>query len=102
MNAYVLANETFYSALIILIFIFSDATPQLNIKVGAGYFLIAAIFFLVMSNIAYIIYNMIRGRDALKADIKKAKEKRAEEERKRAEEEKERKEDEFNSKFLFQ
>lgn len=26
-NAYVLANETFYSALIILIFIFSDATP---------------------------------------------------------------------------
>lgn len=27
MNAFVLANETFYSALIILIFIFSDATP---------------------------------------------------------------------------
>jgi hypothetical protein len=26
-NAYMLANETFYSALIILIFIFSDATP---------------------------------------------------------------------------
>lgn len=26
-NAFVLANETFYSALIILIFIFSDATP---------------------------------------------------------------------------
>jgi hypothetical protein len=36
MNAFVLANETFYSALIILIFIFSDATPQLNIKVMAG------------------------------------------------------------------
>ena len=27
MNGYILANETFYSALIILIFIFSDATP---------------------------------------------------------------------------
>jgi len=27
MNSYILANETFYSALIILIFIFSDATP---------------------------------------------------------------------------
>jgi hypothetical protein len=26
-NSYILANETFYSALIILIFIFSDATP---------------------------------------------------------------------------
>jgi len=36
MNSYILANETFYSALIILIFIFSDATPQINIKTVAG------------------------------------------------------------------
>lgn len=35
-NGYMLANETFYSALIILIFIFSDATPQIYIKVVAG------------------------------------------------------------------
>lgn len=55
-NAFVLANETFYSALIILIFIFSDATPQINIKVIAGIALIVSIFCLVLANIVYIIF----------------------------------------------
>lgn len=62
-NAYMLANETFYSALIILIFIFSDATPQLNIKVIAGVALIIAIFLLVLANIVFIGYIVFKGRD---------------------------------------
>ena len=103
-NAYMLANETFYSALIILIFIFSDATPQLNIKVIAGGALIASIFFLVLANIFFIIYMVAKGRDKLKVAIKEAKIKRIEEEQKEKEEEEERiakkkkEEEEFSSK----
>jgi len=92
MNAYILANETFYSALIILIFIFSDATPQLNIKVVAGVALIVSIFLLVLANLVFIAYTMWRGKARLKEDIKKAKEKRIEEEEKERQEEEERKE----------
>ena len=89
-NAYMLANETFYSALIILIFIFSDATPQLNIKVIAGGALVASIFFLVLANILFIVYIMIKGKDRLKEAIKEAKQKRIEEEEKEKQEEEER------------
>jgi uncharacterized membrane protein len=77
-NAFILANETFYSALIILIFIFSDATPQLNIKVIAGIALIVAIFLLVIANIAFILYSVILGKTKLKASIKHHKQKRVE------------------------
>lgn len=97
-----LANETFYSALIILIFIFSDATPQISIKVTAGIALMASIFFLVLSNIVYIVYNMIKGKEKLKESIKHHKVKRLEqEEQERLEEEerqrkKKEKEEEFS------
>jgi amino acid permease len=103
MNAYILANETFYSALIILIFIFSDATPQINIKVIAGIALVVAIFLLVLANILFIAYNVVRGKDKLKEDIKKAKINRIEQEEKERQEEEERKakkkkeEEEFSS-----
>jgi hypothetical protein len=89
-NAYMLANETFYSALIILIFIFSDATPQLNIKVVAGIALVISIFLLVLANLVFIGYIVYKGRDNLKIAIKEAKEKRIEEEQKEKEEEEER------------
>ena len=72
-NAYMLANETFYSALIILIFIFSDATPQLNIKVIAGGCLVTSIFLLVLANIIFIGYIVIKGKDNLKIAIKEDK-----------------------------
>jgi hypothetical protein len=68
-NSYILANETFYSALIILIFIFSDATPQINIKVIAGISLMVSIFLLVLANLIYIIYNMVKGKQKLKEAI---------------------------------
>jgi len=106
-NAYMLANETFYSALIILIFIFSDATPQLNIKVIAGVALVSSIFLLVLANIAFNIYLMVKGKDRLKESIKEAKLKRIEEEEKERQEEEERKakkkkeEEEFSSKLLL-
>lgn len=83
-----LANETFYSALIIAIFIFSDATPELNIKFGAGVALMASLCLLVVTNVINNIIYMIRGRDKLKRDIKESKLKRAEKEAlERAEEE---------------
>lgn len=91
-NAYMLANETFYSALIILIFIFSDATPQLNIKVIAGAALIASIFLLVLANIVFIGYIVWKGRANLKTAVKEAKIKRLEEEEKERQEELERQE----------
>ena len=108
MNAYMLANETFYSALIILIFIFSDATPQLNIKVIAGGALITSIFLLVLANVAFIIYTVVKGRDRLKLAIKEAKQKRIEEEEKERQEEEERREkkrkeeEEFSSKIYYE
>jgi hypothetical protein len=66
LNNYVLSNETFYSALIIAIFIFSDATPELNIKFGAGVVLMTSIFLLIFANFLMIIVLVYKGRDRLK------------------------------------
>ena len=83
-----LANETFYSALIIAIFIFSDATPELNIKYGAGVCLMTSLVLLVLANVVTNIAYMILGHDKLKKQIKDQKLKRAEKEAlERAEEE---------------
>lgn len=79
-NSYVLANETFYSALIIAIFIFSDATPELNIKFGAGVALMVSLVLLVLSNVITNVVYMIRGRANLKHAIKTQKLRRAEKE----------------------
>jgi hypothetical protein len=65
-NSYVLANETFYSALIIAIFIFSDATPELNIKIGAGVALMSSLILLILANLIMNIAQVYYGRDALK------------------------------------
>ncbi len=90
-NSYVLANETFYSALIIAIFIFSDATPERNIKFGAGCALISSLILLVVSNILTNLVYMIRGPEKLKQDIRESKLKRAEKEALERAEEEERK-----------
>jgi len=66
LNSYVLANETFYSALIIAIFIFSDATPELEIKFGAGVALIVSLILLVVANVVMNIYTVLRGPAKLK------------------------------------
>jgi len=70
LNNYMLANETFYSALIIAIFIFSDATPELNIKFGAGVVLMSSIFLLIFANFLMVVVLMIKGRAKLKDEIK--------------------------------
>lgn len=98
-NMFVLANETFYSTLVIMVFIFSDATPQIPIKVVAGYILMVSIFLLLAANLVFIGYCMWKGRAQMKDDIKKAKKKRAEQEAKEEEEEKRRKEDEEKDDF---
>ncbi len=65
-----------------------------------------SIFLLVLANIVYIIYNMIKGKQKLKEYIKEAKKKRiAQEEKERLEEEERKrkrkeKEEEFSSKDL--
>jgi hypothetical protein len=89
-NNYMLANETFYSALIIAIFIFSDATPELNIKFGAGVVLIVSIFLLIFANFIMIIILMCKGKAKLKEEIKQAKLRRAEKELMEEEEEEDR------------
>merc|ERR1712153_151291 len=87
LNNYVLSNETFYSALIIAIFIFSDATPELNIKFAAGVVLISSVFLLIFANLVMIIVLMCKGPEKLKEEIKQAKLKRAEKELMEEEEE---------------
>lgn len=90
LNNYVLSNETFYSALIIAIFIFSDATPELQIKVAAAVVLISSVFLLIFANLVMIIVLMCKGPAKVKEDIKTAKLKRAEKELIEEEEEEER------------
>jgi len=90
LNNYVLSNETFYSALIIAIFIFSDATPELPIKFGAGVVLISSIYLLIFTNLCMIVVIVIKGRQNLKDEIKQSKLKRAEKELMEEEEEDER------------
>ena len=91
LNSYVLANETFYSALIIAIFIFSDATPELEIKFGAGVALIVSLILLVLANVVMNVYTVIRGPENLKKSIKESKLRRAEKEALERAEEEERK-----------
>jgi hypothetical protein len=74
----VIANETFYAALLIAVFIFSDATPELNIKFIAGIVLMTSIFLLMFANFIMLIIMIYKGRDKLKAQIREAKLKRAE------------------------
>jgi len=70
LNNYVLSNETFYSALIIAIFIFSDATPELHIKQGAAIVLMTSIFLLIFANFLMIVILFVKGRDKIKEEIK--------------------------------
>jgi len=90
-NNYVLANETFYSALIIAIFIFSDATPELGIKLGAAIVLIVSVNLMIFSNFVMVVIMTYKGRERVKDEIKRAKLRRAEKELMEDEEEEERK-----------
>lgn len=90
LNNYVLSNETFYSAVIIAIFIFSDATPELPIKFSAGVVLMTSIFMLMFANFLMIVVLVIKGRDRLKENIRESKLRRAEKELMEEEEEEER------------
>lgn len=85
-----LSNETFYSALIIAIFIFSDATPELHIKIGAAIVLMTSIFLLIFANFLMIVVMFVKGKDKIKEEIKQSKLKRAEKELMEEEEEEER------------
>jgi len=79
-NAYVVVNEVFYSAIMVSIFIFSDAVPEFNIKYGAGICLMTSLVLLVLANLITNLVCMILGHDKLKKQIKDSKLKRAERE----------------------
>lgn len=80
MNGYVMANETFYSALIIAIFIFSDATPEMAIKRQAAISMIVSLCLIVIANAITNLVQLIRGPAKLKAEAKESKIMRAEKE----------------------
>merc|ERR1719384_74191 len=92
-NSYVLASETFYSALIIAIFIFSDATPEMSIKFGAGVALIVSLILLVLANLVMNVYYLWQGPAKIKKTIKEAPLERAEKEERKLKKKKE--EEEF-------
>ena len=69
-NAYVLANETFYSALIIAIFIFSDATPEMYIKQCSAIAIIVSLSLIVIANAITNIVYMIRGPAKMKEEAR--------------------------------
>ena len=66
LNLYVLISETFFSALVIAIFIFSDATPEVSVKLGAGVALILSLILIIVVSVIITIYNMVKGREAIK------------------------------------
>jgi hypothetical protein len=76
----VLANEAFYTAIIIALFIFSDATPDLDIKTYAAIVLLSACGLLIFVNLLTVILVACKGKDKLKDEINQAKLKRAEKE----------------------
>lgn len=75
-----LANEAFYTAIIIALFIFSDATPDLDIKTYAAIVLLSACGLLIFVNLLTVILVACKGKDKLKDEINQAKLKRAEKE----------------------
>lgn len=68
-NAFVLSCEILYFSIIVSVFIFSDATPALNIKNGAAVTLIVGLFLLILANILLNLFFMIRGPINLKNAI---------------------------------
>jgi len=67
-NNYVLANEAFYSAIIIALFIFSDATPDLDIKTYAAIVLLSSCGLLIFVNLLMVLLVACKGKDKLKDD----------------------------------
>jgi hypothetical protein len=65
----VLANEAFYTAIIIALFIFSDATPDLDIKTYAAIVLLSACGLLIFVNLLTVILVACKGKDKLKDEI---------------------------------
>merc|ERR1711990_1125555 len=74
----------------IAIFIFSDATPELDIKIGAAVVLIASVNCMILANFIMVVVCVWKGRERLKDEIKRSKLRRAEKELMEEEEEEER------------
>jgi len=76
----VIANEAFYTAIMIALFIFSDATPDLDIKTYAAILLLSACGLLIFVNLLTVLLVACKGKDKLKDEINQAKLRRAEKE----------------------
>ena len=77
LNSYVLVWETFYSALTVIIFIFSDATSDIDIKSGSATALLIFLILLQLMNISMSVYYLVLGPTKLKEKRKEAVKRRA-------------------------
>jgi len=78
LNNFVLANEVFYSSIIIATFFFSDAIHDHTIKFAAGVVLLTGVFLVMFVNFLVVVVYVVKGREGLKAEIREAKLKREE------------------------
>lgn len=69
-NNYVLISEVIYSAIVINLFMFCDATPDANLKLYATIIFITCIFLLIFVNLVVVVIMIIKGKSTLKEDSK--------------------------------
>ena len=67
-NSYALFCETCYTVMLIMLYIFSDATPEMQMKIGGGVALIVTMVSLILSNMILNVTQMYYGRDAIRRD----------------------------------
>ena len=69
-NNYVLVSEIVYSAVLINLFMFCDATPDGDLKIIASIIFISSISLLMFVNFLVVIIMVVRGKKVLREDCK--------------------------------
>ena len=69
-NNYILVNEIVYSAVLINLFMFCDATPDGDLKIIASIIFIASVSLLMFINVLMVIIMIVKGKSALREDCK--------------------------------
>lgn len=72
-NNYVFIHEMLYSALIVVVFIFTDAAAELYVKITAAVVVILSVNLMFAQNIAMALIMVWKGSRELKKDINRAK-----------------------------
>ena len=69
-NNYILVSEIVYSAVLINLFMFCDATPDWDLKIIASIIFIASVSLLMFINVLMVIIMIVKGKSALREDCK--------------------------------